>query len=153
MFFFQSELRQVRQENWILRGGEGASGACGGAGSSGSSNSGEQIQIQKFAQELKAAASTAETSLRYAVLSFVWIIFCSFVTFHAFINFIYSRNNPKEQKLHDLSISFNFTSCSQLLSGVDNLRLLASTMESMHRVEDQTGNYLPDSDEAAGSAP
>lgn len=100
----QSDLRRQQQDNLELRGGEGASGAWGGAGaSSGSSGSSEQqVQMQRFAQELKAAALTAETSLR------------------------------------------------QLLSGVDNLRLLASTMESVHRVEDRTQDYLSDSDDTAG---
>ena len=99
----QTELKQVNQENWVLRGGEGGSSACGGAGVGSSSSSVEQqIQMKRFSQELKAAATTAETSLR------------------------------------------------QLLSGVDNLRLLASAMETLHRVEDRTKDYLSDSDEAAG---
>lgn len=90
----QCELRRAQHENW------GASGACGGAASSGSVD--HQIQMQRYAQELKMAASTAESSLR------------------------------------------------QLLSGVDNLRLLASTMENVHRVEDRTGDYVSDSDDASG---
>lgn len=55
----------MQQDNWELRGGEGGSSACGGAGVLGSSSSpGDQVQMQRFAQELKAAASTAESSLR-----------------------------------------------------------------------------------------
>lgn len=62
---FQAELRNVQKENWELRGGEGASGACGGAGSLGpSTSSGNEVLMQRFAQELKTAASTAESSLR-----------------------------------------------------------------------------------------
>lgn len=73
IFYFQTELKQVQQENWVLRGGEGGSSACGGAGSLGSSSSVEQqIQMQRFAQELKGAASTAETSLRYVVFLCLW---------------------------------------------------------------------------------
>ncbi|XP_034239627.1 endosome-associated-trafficking regulator 1 [Thrips palmi] len=104
----QSELRRAQQDYWELRGREGgsSSGACGGVGVSGSSTPSssieQQVQMQRFAQELKAAASTAETSLR------------------------------------------------QLLSGVDNLRLLASTMETVNRVEDRTRDYVSDSDEATG---
>lgn len=66
----QSELRRAQQDNWELRGQGGGSGtgACGGAGASNTSNPiDQQIQMQRFAQELKAAASTAETSLRYGI--------------------------------------------------------------------------------------
>lgn len=104
----QSDLRRAQQDNWEGRGREGGSsgGACGGASMPASSNPStsvdQQIQMQRFAQDLKAAASTAETSLR------------------------------------------------QLLSGVDNLRLLASTMETINRVEDRTRDYESDSDEATG---
>ncbi|KAK3911910.1 Endosome-associated-trafficking regulator 1 [Frankliniella fusca] len=99
----QSEIRRLQQDNLELRSGEGASGAWGGASNFRPAGFPEQqVQMQRFAQELKAAALTAETSLR------------------------------------------------QLLSGVDNLRLLASTMESVHRVEDRTQDYLSDSDDASG---
>lgn len=45
-------------------------------------------------------------------------------------------------------------SLRQLMSGVDNLRVLASTLENMDRIEDWTKDFLPDSDEdnAAGPA-
>lgn len=40
------------------------------------------------------------------------------------------------------------------MSGVDNLRVLASTLENVDRIEDWTKDVLPDSDEdnAAGPA-
>jgi len=40
------------------------------------------------------------------------------------------------------------------MSGVDNLRVLASTLENVDRIEDWTKDFLPDSDEdnAAGPA-
>ncbi|XP_072742684.1 uncharacterized protein L(3)04053 isoform X1 [Anoplolepis gracilipes] len=38
-------------------------------------------------------------------------------------------------------------SLRQLMSGVDNLRVLASTLENMDRIEDWTKDFLPDSDE------
>ncbi|XP_018363213.1 PREDICTED: uncharacterized protein LOC108761283 isoform X2 [Trachymyrmex cornetzi] len=45
-------------------------------------------------------------------------------------------------------------SLRQLMSGVDNLRVLASTLENVDRIEDWTKDFLPDSDEdnAAGPA-
>ncbi|KAG7197385.1 hypothetical protein KM043_018491 [Ampulex compressa] len=45
-------------------------------------------------------------------------------------------------------------SLRQLMSGVDNLRLLASTLENVDRIEDRTKDFLPDYDEdnAAGPA-
>lgn len=47
-----------------------------------------------------------------------------------------------------------FSFYRQLMSGVDNLRVLASTLENMDRIEDWTKDFLPDSDEdnAAGPA-
>ncbi|XP_018317943.1 uncharacterized protein l(3)04053 [Mycetomoellerius zeteki] len=38
-------------------------------------------------------------------------------------------------------------SLRQLMSGVDNLRVLASTLENVDRIEDWTKDFLPDSDE------
>lgn len=45
-------------------------------------------------------------------------------------------------------------SLRQLMSGVDNLRVLASALENMDRIEDRTKDFLPDFDEdnAAGPA-
>lgn len=45
-------------------------------------------------------------------------------------------------------------SLRQLMSGVDNLRVLASTLENVDRIEDRTKDFLPDFDEdnAAGPA-
>ncbi|XP_071859868.1 lethal (3) 04053 [Bombus fervidus] len=45
-------------------------------------------------------------------------------------------------------------SLRQLMSGVDNLRVLASVLENMNRIEDRTKDFLPDFDEdnAAGPA-
>lgn len=39
----------------------------------------------------------------------------------------------------------------QLLSGVDNLRLMASTLENMHRIEESNDTFL-NSDENSGPA-
>lgn len=52
-----------------------------------------------------------------------------------------------------IKILINFF-CRQLMSGVDNLRVLASTLENVDRIEDWTKDFLPDSDEdnAAGPA-
>lgn len=40
------------------------------------------------------------------------------------------------------------------MSGVDNLRVLASALENVDRIEDRTKDFLPDyeEDNAAGSA-
>lgn len=45
-------------------------------------------------------------------------------------------------------------SLRQLMSGVENLRVLASTLENVDRIEDTTKDFLPDLDEnnAAGPA-
>ncbi|EGI67725.1 Serologically defined colon cancer antigen 3-like protein [Acromyrmex echinatior] len=44
-------------------------------------------------------------------------------------------------------------SLRQLMSGVDNLRVLASTLENVDRIEDWTKDFLPDSDEDNATGP
>lgn len=44
-------------------------------------------------------------------------------------------------------------SLRQLMSGVDNLRVLASTLENVDRIEDWTKDFLPDSDEDIAAGP
>ncbi|XP_077257976.1 lethal (3) 04053 isoform X2 [Temnothorax americanus] len=44
-------------------------------------------------------------------------------------------------------------SLRQLMSGVDNLRVLASTLENVDRIEDRTKDFLPDSDEDSAAGP
>jgi hypothetical protein len=54
-----------------------------------------------------------------------------------------------------LYIKFFLSVYRQLLSGVGNLRVIASTLENSHRIEDRTGDFLADVDEeddAAGPA-
>lgn len=41
--------------------------------------------------------------------------------------------------------------CRQLLTGVDNLRIMAATLENMHRIEERTEPFL-DLDDEAGPA-
>lgn len=51
-------------------------------------------------------------------------------------------------------IIYKFKIYRQLMSGVDNLRVLASALENVDRIEDRTKDFLPDFDEdnAAGPA-
>ncbi|KAJ3661463.1 hypothetical protein Zmor_005858 [Zophobas morio] len=92
-----SELNSLKSENSTLKGEEGAAG--GGS----DTNTPNELHAQRLAQELKAAASTAEHSLR------------------------------------------------QLLTGVDNLRIMAATLENMHRIEEKRETFL-DLDEDTGPA-
>ncbi|EFN62564.1 Serologically defined colon cancer antigen 3-like protein [Camponotus floridanus] len=67
-----------------------------------------------------------------------------------------NTNRTVRRLAHDLftAASSAEVSLRQLMSGVDNLRVLASTLENMNKIEDWTKDFLPDSDEdnAAGPA-
>ncbi|KYM97601.1 PREDICTED: uncharacterized protein LOC108778385 [Cyphomyrmex costatus] len=67
-----------------------------------------------------------------------------------------NMNRTIRRLAHDLfaAASSAEVSLRQLMSGVDNLRVLASTLENVDRIEDWTKDFLPDSDEdnAAGPA-
>lgn len=43
--------------------------------------------------------------------------------------------------------------CRQLMSGVDNLRVLASTLENVDRIEDWTKDFLLDFEEDNATGP
>jgi rRNA maturation endonuclease Nob1 len=86
----------LKSENLALRGEEGAAGGH-------DYFTPNELHSQRLAQELKAAASTAEHSLR------------------------------------------------QLLTGVDNLRIMAASLENMHRIEEKRETFL-DLDEDTGPA-
>lgn len=92
-----NEVTQLRRENHELRTGQGLSSTM---------EPNHEMLTQKLAHDLRAAASTAEVSLR------------------------------------------------QLLTGVENLRVIAATMESMHRIHDRTSDFLAydDDDDASASA-
>lgn len=52
-------------------------------------------------------------------------------------------------------VKFFFSAYRQLLNGVGNLRVIASTLENSHRIQDRTGDFLADlddQDDAAGPA-
>jgi hypothetical protein len=91
-----SQLHSLKSENLALRGEEGAAGGH-------DYFTPNELHSQRLAQELKAAASTAEHSLR------------------------------------------------QLLTGVDNLRIMAASLENMHRIEEKRETFL-DLDEDTGPA-
>ncbi|XP_044270067.1 uncharacterized ENTR1 family protein [Tribolium madens] len=91
-----SQLNSLKSENLALRGEEGAAGGH-------DYYTPNEMHSQRLAQELKAAASTAEHSLR------------------------------------------------QLLTGVDNLRIMAASLENMHRIEEKREPFL-DLDEDTGPA-
>ncbi|XP_067000777.2 uncharacterized protein l(3)04053 [Anabrus simplex] len=91
-----SEIAQLRRENRELRSGQGASSVPIFS---------QEQQTQRLSHELRAAADSAEMSLR------------------------------------------------QLLSGVGNLRVIASTLENLHRIHDRTTDFLSDiDDDEAGPA-
>ncbi|XP_066140963.1 endosome-associated-trafficking regulator 1 [Euwallacea fornicatus] len=94
----KSQLKQLQAENEVLQEGYGA--AVGGAG-----EPPLELQAQRLGQELRAAASTAEHSLR------------------------------------------------SLLTGVDNLRIMASTLENLHRIEEKsTDRFSRFDDDSVGPA-
>jgi hypothetical protein len=52
-------------------------------------------------------------------------------------------------------VKFFLSVYRQLLNGVGNLRVIASTLENSHRIQDRTGDFLADlgdEDDAAGPA-
>ncbi|XP_058801765.1 uncharacterized protein LOC131670295 [Phymastichus coffea] len=93
------EIMMLRTENKELRSAIGVDG-------NGFRHTNSDRRIQRLADDLRLAASTAEVSLR------------------------------------------------QLMSGVSNLRVLASAFENVDKIEDRTKDFLPDFDEdnAAGPA-
>lgn len=66
-----------------------------------------------------------------------------------------NTNRTVRRLAHDLfaAASSAEVNLRQLMSGVDNLRVLASTLENINRIEDWTKDFLPDSDEDNAAGP
>ncbi|XP_034947456.1 uncharacterized protein l(3)04053 [Chelonus insularis] len=75
------------------------------------------------------------------------------------INFSSSRSKEDDTKIHKIANDIRDAASSansllrQLILGVDNLKLLASTLDNIDRIEDRTKDFLIDSDQDNATGP